>query len=472
MRFLVPDRARLPEGAIDLAYLANFEESPYPAPVRWQDNTLVLQHHSGESGALTIPWLIGDRPPIALTTGTLIDRPRPYLLPLELARGTLHRLQTYAFVWRSHGLVVPEALASHLRRATKLLGQAATSQDRPLDAADFAEEALELSLVAGGVLCAAYAEQAQAARRGLLAQAPILVGVPLDNGVPNPALASQLLSVCNMFAVPLRWRTIEAVRGVQDWREPDALVAWCQAHDQRICGGPLLHLDPASLPEWADLAGDFPAFQSHAAAHLQEVVARYRGRVPIWNCAAGLNASAGLPLHPDQYLRLAVQAVEVVRKNDPTAAILLTIDQPWGESLQNHGGCLSPFHLADVLVRGELGLSGFALRIDVGLSPRATLPRTVLELSRQIDRWSAFNLPILIEFTLPPARSTATGDDHDWIAQTIPVLLGKPAVQALVWGQLSDREGSTYPDRGLFDRAGQAKPGWESFSRIAGWLEK
>ena len=77
MRFLVPDRARLPEGAIDLAYLANFEESPYPAPVRWQDNTLVLQHHSGESGALTIPWLIGDRPPIALTTGTLIDRPRP-----------------------------------------------------------------------------------------------------------------------------------------------------------------------------------------------------------------------------------------------------------------------------------------------------------------------------------------------------------------------------------------------------------
>jgi hypothetical protein len=94
------------------------------------------------------------------------------------------------------------------------------------------------------------------------------------------------------------------------------------------------------------------------------------------------------------------------------------------------------------------------------------LPRDVLEISRQMDRWSVFNLPLLVELTLPQKTTPAGESEQAWLERVIPVLLGKPAVQAIFWGQLSDGRKSEFPDRGLFDRQGHAKPALHAFSTI------
>jgi hypothetical protein len=468
MQFIVPHRDRLPPGAIELAYLANLEESPYRTSASWQGDWLALDRDEAESATLTIPWIAGDRPPLALATGTLVERPRPYLLPVELARGTIFRLRSYAFAWQSLGLVLPDGFEALLHQGLATFARAATSQGHPATAAALAEQALDAALVASGSLCAAYGEQSVPARRAAASRAPFLVGVILDELPPEQSFAERALGACNTLSVPFTWRRIEPVENARSWGLFDAQIDWCQQRQVRICGGPLMRLDSGALPEWLNPAAGFDAVLAKIERYLLAVVERYAGRVQLWNCAAGLNTGMGLPVSEEQRLRLAVRAIEIVRATDPNTPIIITIDQPWGEYLRDERRQLSPIHLADVLVRGDLGVSGFGMRINVDLSRGATLPRDVLEISRQIDRWSVFNLPLLVELTLPPGLSQP---DQVWIERVVPVLLGKPAVQAIFWRQLSDGGDRKFADRGLFDRAGSAKPVFQAFSAIRGLVE-
>jgi hypothetical protein len=475
MHFIVPDRDRLPAEAIDLAYLANQEESPFATRAEWQSDLLVVEREESESGTLTIPWLTDDGAPLALTTGTLIERAAPYLLTLELARGTINRLRTYAFVWPSLGLVVPEEWCQMLSKATQELGFAATNQIQPAFADQHAQRALEIALRAGASLCEAYGQQSSIARRNMTPRAPFLVGATLSRREPALAFGERLLAACNTVAVPFDWSEVESSEGESSWLLSDKQLAWCQAHELTICGGPLVRLDADAMPGWIGVAKDFELLLSRATRHIQAAVERYRGRVNLWNCGAGINTARGLALTDEQRLRLAVRAVETVRLSDPRTPVVLTIDQPWGESLRDQRrpaagqepvarSTLSPIHFADALLRGDLGLAGFGLRIDIGNSRDATLPRDVLEIGRQIDRWSVFNLPLLIELTLPATVGAMT--EQMWINQVVPVFLGKPAVQAILWGQLFDGESRRFPNRGLFDGEGLPKPALGAFSGL------
>jgi hypothetical protein len=279
-----------------------------------------------------------------------------------------------------------------------------------------------------------------------------------------------VLAACNILGAPFTWRRIEPVENARSWHFSDAQIAWCQSRQVRICGGPLLSIDADALPDWLDFS-DFEAVLVKVERHLLAIVERYAGRVHLWNCAAGLNTSLNPNLTEEQRLRLSVRAIEIVRAADRNTPIIITLDQPWGEYLRDQRRQLSPIHLADVLVRGDLGLSGFGLRINVGLGHGATLPRDVLEISRQLDRWSVFNLPLLIDLTLPPAISPDDRSQQTWIEQVAPVLLGKPAVQAAFWGRLTDGDGEEFSDRGLFGRGGNAKPAFQAFSAIRGLVE-
>jgi hypothetical protein len=232
-----------------------------------------------------------------------------------------------------------------------------------------------------------------------------------------------------------------------------------------------VRLDAAALPGWISPATEFRVLQAAVLRHVQTTVERYRGRVQLWNCATALNTAVFLPLSEDQRLRLAVSAIETVRAADPQTPVVLTLDQPWGEALRDQRRQLSPIHFADALVRADLGLGGLGLRINFGFSPDATLPRDVLEISRQIDRWSVFNLPLLLEITLPPGDPAASLSEQEWIDKIVPVLLGKPAVQAVFWGRLFDGAGEPFADRGLFDAQGVSKPALRAFSTIRRWSE-
>ncbi len=144
-------------------------------------------------------------------------------------------------------------------------------------------------------------------------------------------------------------------------------------------------------------------FRSCVAEHVNSVVTRYRGKVQLWQCAGRLNIRNDFGQGEEQRLRLAVLVIESIRRADPRAPVVMTIDQPWGSFMSREDCDLSPLHFADALVRGDLGLSGIGLEINLGYTPGGTEPRDVIEFGRQMDRWSTLGLPLLVSLTAASA---------------------------------------------------------------------
>src|SRR5207244_2278686 len=70
-----------------------------------------------ESGYLTVPWEINGAGRLMASSATLIERPQPYRIGVELARGKLNQLRGQSADWRSVGLQLPDSLDSHIRAA-------------------------------------------------------------------------------------------------------------------------------------------------------------------------------------------------------------------------------------------------------------------------------------------------------------------------------------------------------------------
>src|SRR5439155_20144086 len=114
-------------------------------------------------GYLIVPWTVDGAGRLMGSSATLIERPQPYRIGVELARGKLNQLRGQAADWRAVGLQIPDSLDDHIRAASRHFGRAATS---PADdeADDQAREALEQSYRSAANLVHTYADQIYRAR--------------------------------------------------------------------------------------------------------------------------------------------------------------------------------------------------------------------------------------------------------------------------------------------------------------------
>jgi hypothetical protein len=474
MRFAAPLRDRLPVGAVADAYLTGMEAVPFPSRNVWEGEQLVITRDVRESGNLHILWDVPGRGPLLLSTASLMERPRPYLLPIELARGTINRVRNQQALWQAMGLATPNHYQLLMREALRAFAQGVTRQANPSAAGQAAEEAIRHALDAGDALAAAYAEQVLALRHEQTARLATILGCALPQKVLSDAGSKLFTQTFNAALVPLSWRALEPSEGEFDWTIPDRQFQWLKGKGLKACAGPLLRLEASALPDWLYLwEDDFEALQGYIQHFLTSTVARYRGQVQVWHCAAGLNLPGGLSLTEEQKLRLAVLAIDAVRRTDPRTPVVVSFDQPWGEYLQREELDLPPYHFADALVRADLGLSGVGLELNVGYAPGGTLPRDVLELSRLIDRWSGLGTPLLTFLNSPSAaqsdplasrkaavmhpQATPAAQGAFW-RPWIDMLLAKQAVHGLFWQPFADHEPHAWPHSGLIDAGGATKP--------------
>ena len=288
MKFLVPRRDRLAPDAVDRAYLAGLDEIPWHCHVAWTEQGLVVERDESDSGNFFISGPIDGHGELTLSTASLMERERPYHLDVELARGTLYRLRNQIAAWELAGMVLPPGIRAPIKAAHQHLSWAATRQEEAEAAADRAVLATRLALDAMGLLSDAYAQQALATRRQQTGKLNTLWGFNVGGRRPPEAIARQLAPAFNAATVPLVWREIEALEGKRDWTSCDEKIEWCRAQGLKVCSGPLLEIDRWSLPDWMYLwgAGDEENFRMCVAEHIQAVVARYRGKVQLWQSAA------------------------------------------------------------------------------------------------------------------------------------------------------------------------------------------
>ena len=471
LRFLVPRPEQIDPDAVGRAYMAGIDDIPWRTKVTWDGKELSVERGDNDSGYLYVPWRVAGQGQITLSTATLMERDTPYHLPVELARGTLNRLRNQQFGWEAVGLSPSANVGPLLQTAIEHFGRAALGQNIDVwAAADDAQAAIDAAFQAMGVLTDDYIEQSVSARRKGTAKLPTLIGAAVDNSLLEGFNVKEFSAAFDTACVPMVWRDIERQQGRFDWTQVDRQIAWCQAQEIRGCAGPLIQLSREAAPDWIALwEGDFDHLLSFATTFVHAAVHRYRGKVTLWNAAAGLNVAGVLDLSEEQQLRLAAYALEALRKNDPRGPIMLSIDQPWSEYMARRELDLSPLHFADALARADLGLAGLCLDLNFGFSPNATLPRDWLEVGRQLDRWTTLGLPLIVSPTLPEFRGEANHEaaQAEWVQRFLGLLLAKPAVQAIFWRVWQDEATpGDWENGGLVDVIGQPKKAVKICSQI------
>lgn len=472
MRFISPS-GRITGETVEQAYLSGYDRVPWQMRARQVDTELLLERAVSDSGNLNIPWEVEEHGQLILSTGTLMERPEAYHLPLELARGKIGQVRNQLSDWQMIGLVVPGAVHDKLSEALGYFAQAAVDAPGSDRSVRLADQAIRFALDAADLLAGCYVEQALAARRRGAHRLATLLGTNLGASLLDDYTAKQCLETFTAAGVPLVWREIETSEGNYDWQLSDQQVQWCRTHRLAVCGGPLLHFDQRCLPDWLTLyEDDFDSLLAFASEFVQAAVQRYRGRVDLWQAAGRVNTAEILSLPEEEKVKLAARAIELTRALDPNTPVVASFDQPWAEYLSRRAMDFPPLHFADALVRADLGLTGLMLEINVGHHPGGTLPRDPLEFSRQLDYWSLLGLPLCVSVSVPSAshddplarRPTKVSPgctpktQQAWVNRFVPLMLAKPYVQGILWNQLRDSEPHDFSHGGLFDLRRHPKP--------------
>jgi hypothetical protein len=482
MRFRVFPTERISGEMVQQAYLSGIDRVSWPVRAEVEQGVLILHRSVSDSANLHIPWPIEGRGHVTLVSASLIERPEPYSLPLELARGAIVQIRNQLCEWQMIGLAVPDDVLMRLASAVEQFSRAAVNQDDPTGSAAAAEASLLAALDAADLLAAAFTEQAIAARRRSEGKRFAALGADLGTTLLDDYASRHFLRAFSAAEVPISWRETETTEGHFTWTVNDRQIEWCRAHEKMILAGPLLLLDSRALPDWLSLfEDDFESILDFVSAYIRAGVRRYRGKVDYWICAGRVNDAEVLGLSEQERLRMVARVVELIRTLDDETPILMSFDQPWAEYMRQQRSDLPPLHFADALVRAGLDLAGLILEMNVGYYPGGTLPRQPLEFSRQLDAWSKLGLPLWLSFSAPsddrddplaqrkitlPAASWSLEAQQAWVAQFVPLALAKPVTQGVIWNQLRDGLPHDFPHGGLFDANGRAKPALRSLAAI------
>src|SRR5262245_30143893 len=85
------------------------DNMPWPVELRLRSGQLALHREVDESGYLVAPWLIPPFGRLMGTSATLMERPAPYQLLVELTRGKVNQVRSQGADWAAGGLEVSPA---------------------------------------------------------------------------------------------------------------------------------------------------------------------------------------------------------------------------------------------------------------------------------------------------------------------------------------------------------------------------
>ncbi len=453
IHFLIP--RDLSAVAADCTYMVGTDGVPWESHVRILDDRLTVTRATNESGRLVILWSVEGYGQMALATGTLMPVERPYHLPLELARGCLARLMDQLNTAEVRGFKLDDPLAKLLSQAILHFVKASLNQIDFEQAAREAQRSLEHSLH----LTQQLGRNPQVTTPS---NEPIRAGMGVWGAVVHEVAEVRHLdsvpeSVPNVLVLQQSWRDLEVNPGEWTWTGMDDVLQRVDTSQFRVGCGPLVTFNRNELPDWLYLwCDDMDAIQSYYTTYIQQIIKRYAGEFRFWHCAAGTNVDEALGLTEEQRLRLTVSALESARRIDSRTPLLVSLKQPWGEYLGRTSMDLTPLQFADILVRGDLGLSAIGLHIEIDCNSQSTLPRDLLEFNRMIENWSILGLPLVVFLSVPnsPEGNLENGLQMDYVKHLLQLFTSKSAIHGVVWDPLVDVQPQGC---GLLSETGEAK---------------
>jgi hypothetical protein len=478
MTFLLPDGLNAGQAhGLERACVAGGPDNmPWPTIVRVDSGKLTLHRDVDESGVLVVPWEIARAGQLMGSSATLIEQSDPYYFAIELARGKVHQLRCQAAEWQSGGMIVPDSMADQIRTASVGFAKAVTEE--PAAACKRAQEVLNLGYQAAEQLVQLYVSQMFEARHQRQPKLESTLSCCLPGAALPKAQADALAKTFNHLCLAFTWGEVEPAESTYNWKPYESLLSWAQAQKLALSAGPLIDFSPARLPDWLWLwERDLSSLASFMCDYVETTVKRYSKHIPYWQLCSASNSSNVLGLGEDELLWLTAKLIEAARQVDSKLEISVGIAQPWGEYMAVEDRTHSPFIFADTLVRSGLNLAALDVELVMGIAPRGSYSRDLLETSRLLDLYSLLGVPLRVTLGYPwadgpdakadPDLKIAAGHWHgppsaatqaEWAASTAGLALCKPSVRSVQWTHWSDAERHQFPHTGLCTAQGTGKP--------------
>jgi hypothetical protein len=461
------------------------DNMPWPTELRLKPDVLAASRSVDESGYLVVPWSVDQVGRLMGTTATLMERSVPYNLLVELARGKVNQLRCQAADWKTGGLVIPDSLRQMIDDASKAFVQSVAGGNGE-QSTEHAREALALGYRAAEQLVKAYTEQVFFVRHQRQARLDATLGCRLGPAQLDAKAGQLFTEAFNTVGVPMTWSAVEAEESNFDWSRVDAAVEWAADRELSVAAGPLIDFSSANLPAWLWLwERDLPSLATFMCKYVETAVRRYRNRVRRWQLTAASNNANVLSLTEEELLGLTYRLVETARQIDPSLDVVVGIAQPWGEYMAVEDRTHSPFIFADTLIRSGLNLSALDVELIMGVSPRGSYCRDLLETSRVLDLYTLLGVPLRVTLGYPsndsadpdadPELRVGAGRWHGgfnpetqatWADAFCTLALCKPVVQGVQWVQVSDAGPHQFPHCGIVDAGGQPKPALQALTEL------
>jgi hypothetical protein len=467
------------------AYVTGLDRTPSRLQIEYRQGVLSCHRESNESGRLFVPWPVPGYGKPIVGTATLAEKNEPYNLAVELARGKLNEVRNQLAEWCQMGLRAPVELDDVLVDAQRAFIKAATSTDRADESFAAAQASLAACWKAGDMLVETYTTQVLQTRLAGGVKLSTQLAAPLEGDPKQIPWASggEWGQLFNAARIGRPWKVIAPSEGQYRWDELDSHLNWCRKNQVPVHAGPLIDFRPSALPDWIWLwEGDFDTILGLVVDLVREAVLRYKGRVPVWHLVHRPASVDFLGLSEEEQIRLAARAVQVARQADPAAQFTIGVERPWAEWMGASPFQLGPLHLADYLVRADLGLSGITIEVAPGYSAPGSHLRDLFDFSKLLDLYALLNLPLHVWLTLP---SSMAGDPQadpsvrieadQWPsppdegvqatlgANWVALAVAKPFVRSVTWAQTSDAVPHLYPSGGLLRPDQSPKP-------LVGWI--
>jgi len=461
------------------------DHMPFPTQVEFGPGQISLHRQVDESGCLLTPWHVNGAGQVLVRSATLMERMTPYYLAVELARGKINQLRCQASDWIMGGLEMPPAVAQKIHEATQAFGRTIALLPAPA-ANQEAQDALSQGFTAAEELVRTYVQQVFDIRHSRQPRLESLWGCRVNGPLDVPENRAALARAFNTIVVPFSWREIEPVAGQYHWDKVEALVNWARGQNLVLAGGPLVDFSGEDLPDWIwEKAVDVAGLSATLCGFVETLVKRFRDRVSIWQVTAASNFPGVLASADEDLLWLTLRLVDTVKQVDPNLEVVIGLAQPGGDYLAEQHRNLSPFLFADTLLRTGVKLAALDLEMIMGVWPRGSYCRDVLEVSRLLDLYAFLGVPIQVTLGYPSLDASdplANPDlrltvgrwrdaftpqvQADWAEAFGSLCLAKPYVRAVHWCHGADQHAHLFPHCGLIDAQGKTKPALERLAKL------
>ena len=476
-RFSVHAPLSIDDAALAAAHLLGPDAVAVRGEVRRVSGGLACRRAGSGATALAVPVEIKGLGRLMLQTCLLPPREEPYDLAIELARFQVKSFLARSEDWQmfeGRRLTETERAVDARRgweQARVRFTEALVGAGGP-GAAVLAVSALGQAIQANERLAAANAELMLRHRFAVRPASRSTLGVRIWPERDGEGLRSLVSEHFDVVFLPIRWRDIEVEEDRYVWGPLDRWMEWAASTGKPVVAGPLADFSAAAVPEWMYVwQHDFDETLKALYGFMEQVLARYAGRVAMWNLASGINVNDNFTFTSAQMVSIVRNARLLVKQYRPKARAMVEIRQPFGEHTARNRDSVSPLPFVTHLRQEGVQLDAVGVQLLLGDGPGGSHARDLLQVSALLDHLHHLDSPLLVSAIGVPSGEAATpstqGWWHEhwspsvqerWTSRLFTIALGKPQIETIVWTDLYDHPGAELPRGGLLDEAGRPKP--------------